>query len=778
MNNNSWFKKERPLLGLLGMGGSGFPAGADDSMQGSGGYVNEYADPGSPTGYYRTHVFVSPGRFRVTTTPTTAEFQVLTIGGGGGGGSNNGGGGGAGGWIEKTDFVADTENNNYDVKIGRGGAGRYQSAQQSPYASGGTGGDTIFEYSPTVTMNAGGGGGGNRYANGAYNDLYTPTDLMTGRSNIGSGGGGGYGPSPGGSTQNSSPAGSSVPAPLGTGRGNSGGSGGAFNVLGGGGGSSNAGTAGANGNANAPGYTYGAGGNGMFNNWVYGPTVPNRYYAGGGGASSNMNGDQISPNDCNAGNGGYGGGGGGSNGGPGHPGGVTANQGAGGVSGGWGRDGEDGLNTSGPTSLPYYNNNVFHPDPNGYGNRGGSAAHMTGSGGGGGGGSCNNPNYGVRYGKQVSGGNGAPGMCLVRYSIAAPAQTGTATGGLISETPTHRIHTFVGPGTLVTTPTFNSGSDQPTGEIVAVGGGGSGGAHFGGGGGAGRFYTGAFTVRKGSTYTIEVGEGGEGCFNGPQIPGVEGTQTTITHPTAGTEVYCGGGGGGGTRDGGPTIDQGWPGQGPTFSRGSGGGAGAGYGGGVGSGGSGPGTNDGGAYDNLLAGGGGGSAAAGTAGSNPTSKSGPGGGGTQIPSTFRDSETCVFGAKGPGSSENTGSSWGWFAGGGGGGGGYPSGDVPTAMPKFGAGGGSPQSLPAAETTPDQPASYAGGGAGSGWGGPTSFDPTATATASNPIYGRGRAQEGLAGTGGGGGGFGPEGFNTGYGSGNGGPGILVIAYPKAS
>ena len=102
-----------------------------------------------------------------------------------------------------------------------------------------------------------------------------------------------------------------------------------------------------------------------------------------------------------------------------------------------------------------------------------------------------------------------------------------------------------------------------------------------------------------------------------------------------------------------------------------------------------------------------------------------------------------------------------------------------MPKFGAGGAASQSLPPAETTPNQPASYAGGGAGSGWGGPTSYTPASPyAPSSPPYYARGRAQEGLAGTGGGGGGFGPEGFHTGYGSGQGGPGILVIAYPKTS
>ena len=438
--------------------------------------------------------------------------------------------------------------------------------------------------------------------------------------------------------------------------------------------------------------------------------------------------------------------------------------------------------------MPYYNNNYWLPDPGGnpgYANIGGTAAYMTGSGGGGGGGGSALPDYNWSWSKQVSGGNGGPGVCLVRYSIPAPAATGTATGGLISETPTHRIHTFLGPGTLVTTPTFNGGSDQPTGEIAAVGGGGSGGAHFGGGGGAGRYYTGAFTVRKASTYTIVVGKGGDGGWTGPEIPGVQGSETTITHPTVGTQVYCGGGGGGGTRDGGPTIDKGWPGQGPTSSRGSGGGAGAVFPGGpgpAGAGGSLPGTNSGGvdATSPLSPGGGGGAGGVGLAGDSPTNptKSGPGGAGVQLPSTFRDSTTCVFGAKGPGSSEDTGSSWGWFGGGGGGGAMYPSGSLPTAAPKYGTGGAAPQSTPPAETTYRQPDSYAGGGGGSGWGGPTSYDPTGTATSSDPYYGRGRAQMGLCGTGGGGGGCGPQGLDASMGSGPGGPGILIIAYPKTS
>ena len=110
--------------------------------------------------------------------------------------------------------------------------------------------------------------------------------------------------------------------------------------------------------------------------------------------------------------------------------------------------------------------------------------------------------------------------------------------------------------------------------------------------------------------------------------------------------------------------------------------------------------------------------------------------------------------------------------------YPSGSLPTAAPKYGTGGAAPQSTPPAETTYRQPDSYAGGGGGSGWGGPTSYDPTGTATSSDPYYGRGRAQMGLCGTGGGGGGCGPQGLDASMGSGPGGPGILIIAYPKTS
>ena len=782
MNNNSWFKKERPLLGLFGLtvGGAGSAPGGPP-IEGSGGYVSEYASGSSPTGYYRTHVFVAPGRFRVTTAPGDAtgngNFSVLTVGAGGAGGPNNGGGGGSGAFILQPEITAAT--GNYPVEIGDGGRGRFNAAFQAPFTSGGQGGDTKFT-APGVTITAGGGGGGNRYMNSGYgtiNEVYTPVDLMNARDYGASSGGGGYGPSPG-FGQSGQPGGSSpsVPAPMGTGFGNAGGQGGSVNVCAGGGGAGGVGQDGGNSSANAPGAVQGKGGIGKTNNWA---TGSDKYFAAGGGGSANLTGTGITPNDAKAGNGGAGGGGGGGCGGPGNPSGALTNQGDGGGNGGiWDISGSPGLNTSVPTAQPYYNNNNFMGDPNGnpgYANIGGSAAFMTGSGGGGGGGGCAVTTYTMTWGKQVSGGNGSPGICMVRYAVDAPAATGTATGGLISETPTHRIHTFLGPGTFVTSPTFNGGSDQSSTEIVAVGGGGSGGAHFGGGGGAGRYYTGTLTIKAALSYTITVGQGGDGGFNGPKIPGVEGTETLINSSPQGTQVYCGGGGGGGTRDGGPTIDQGWPGQGPTFSRGSGGGAGAGYNGGVGSGGSGPGTNNGGAYSSLLAGGGGGSGGVGQDGSNPTQKSGHGGPGTQIPTTFRDSTTCVFGAKGPGSSEDAGSSWGWFAGGGGGAGGYPSGDIPTGMPKFGGGGGSPQ--PNA-TTLRQPASYAGGGAGSGWGGPTSYSTTADATASDPYYGRGKAQSGLCGTGGGGGGFGPEGFTAGQGSGPGGPGILILAYPKTS
>ena len=63
MLGNSWFKKEKPFLGITGLGGgvgSNLVGGA--SFDASGGIISDYS---TPTAVYRSHVFATSGSFVV-----------------------------------------------------------------------------------------------------------------------------------------------------------------------------------------------------------------------------------------------------------------------------------------------------------------------------------------------------------------------------------------------------------------------------------------------------------------------------------------------------------------------------------------------------------------------------------------------------------------------------------------------------------------------------------------------------------------------------------------
>ena len=352
----------------------------------------------------------------------------------------------------------------------------------------------------------------------------------------------------------------------------------------------------------------------------------------------------------------------------------------------------------------------------------------TGGGGGGGTGGTNITS---------NGGNGGSGVVIVRYQIAS-VETAKATGGVISFYNDKTIHTFTSSGTFATT------SDWPgsgaTVEYVIVGGGGAG---VGGGGGAGAYRTGTTPIGAHPVSTsIQVGAGGRTQLS----PSTEQDAATDGTPSYfGTPLTSPGGGHGGDTN---PHSAGQPG-------GSGGGGGAypssGSAGGTGSGDTFPGTigntpSNGWGYDGgngsyptpnpqipgSSSGGGGGAGGAGTpAGTYPGSP-GQGGGGMQLPTTFRNPTSSV-GHPGPTSSPFTGaddSGKYWIAGGGGGGW------------TGGGGGGGTQSSP-----------YAGAGAGGG-------NPNST-----PVDGK----DGLANSGSGGGGS-HQAI-----AGNGGSGIVLIAYP---
>ena len=82
MNNNSWFKKEKPLLSLQSMGGGAaglMISGAEPDPVAASGGTKSYPGNG-----YIYHVFTSSGSL-VVTQGKGAEYNYLAVGGGAGG---------------------------------------------------------------------------------------------------------------------------------------------------------------------------------------------------------------------------------------------------------------------------------------------------------------------------------------------------------------------------------------------------------------------------------------------------------------------------------------------------------------------------------------------------------------------------------------------------------------------------------------------------------------------------------------------------------------------
>ena len=340
--------------------------------------------------------------------------------------------------------------------------------------------------------------------------------------------------------------------------------------------------------------------------------------------------------------------------------------------------------------------------------------------------------------------NGAPGAVIIRYRISETFQMGTAkaTGGHVSFYNSKTIHTFTSPGTFATA---SGWSPTATVEYVAVGGGGGAGS---GGGGAGQYLTNNLTFPGPDSFEVTVGLGGNASV-WPTTDdlrwGRNGKDTSIAF-SPGTITAVGGGGGGG--DGGSptqTIADGQPG-------GSGGGGAWGHGpttpgynnNGPGKGGTatpGPGGNPGGHGwnpNNLNHGGGGGGGAGGAGSNSPGGNGGHGGAGIKIPSTFQDPASSI-GWFGPSPDPGSPDTAYWVAGGGAGQdfgpGANPGGGAPPGSPYMWSGGGN------SSADSNQP------GEKGGWGG--------------------------ANTGGGGGGS--YGTQTPVIGGQGGSGVVLIAYP---
>jgi hypothetical protein len=364
---------------------------------------------------------------------------------------------------------------------------------------------------------------------------------------------------------------------------------------------------------------------------------------------------------------------------------------------------------------------------------------IAGTGGGGGG-------AGNRRGIDYAG-NGGSGTFIVRYQIAS-TQVAKATGGAISYYNGKTIHTFTNTGDFNNT----TGANLTGCEVVILGGGGGGGEWQGGGGGAGRFYRNDDVTISPGPQTVTIGAGGRGGVSGGNA-GAEGTKGASSVFNSITMI----GGGAGAKYNGDAAN---PGPG-----GSGGGGAGGPGNpqsatpsdvtavtnqdtppvGAGN----PGANGQTAADH---GGGGGGGAGGGATAGGSGDGGPGGLGIQLPTTFRDPASTI---------------------------GYPSGSPSVSYFVGGGGGGSA----------GPPASYLGGGGG---GAPQVPGPNQATDGSVPLANRstyqwagagfGTADEsdcvapsGLANSGSGGGGNG-EGYNeSGRYGGNGGSGLVLIAYP---
>ena len=131
-----------------------------------------------------------------------------------------------------------------------------------------------------------------------------------------------------------------------------------------------------------------------------------------------------------------------------------------------------------------------------------------------------------------SGGKGADGIVIVRFSPSWKDTAQKQQGGEITHTNGYWIHTFTEGGTLTV--------DRPLiADILVVGGGGAGGfrGNTGGGGGGGVIVTNSFHLLPGE-YAVVVGAGGVSA-NAMNVPDCDGGPSSV----AGLVAYGGGGGG-------------------------------------------------------------------------------------------------------------------------------------------------------------------------------------------------------------------------------------------
>ena len=793
MLNNSWFRKQKPFLGFSGFGGGGqgivLGGASGPTIEASGGILSEYTDPGGDI--YRAHIFVGPGDFTVTDIVGDGEIEYMLVAGGGGGGSVNTGdapwtspktitssGAGGGGFMTNVPGTPLSIANpltvqvaTYQIYVGYGArSGSNLAPVNGRGGRGMRGGDTAFAGAGVpgwTTLDASGGGGGGSGTDQGGPGVYG-----------GSGGGGtaiyptfpNGGSLRGAGAANKSPTYAELSPPQGYVGGVAAPTSGA---AGGGGGAAGTGQAGATGQPS--GATDGDGGAGAQMTIEDGTTTV--YYGGGGGGG-------ISD---------------------GPPGAYSTLPGGAGYHGApdplfyvQGRGGFGTIPTSGPPEARQkksITDSAGTPGMHGFGGGGGGAA------------------------QSGRGGTGGHGCCIIRYKISKTTGSAKATGGLISYYPGSPIsptgaviHTFRAPGTFTTPASFSENCD-----VWMIGGGGAGGGGGGGGGGAGYILDlPGHPIGNSFSTPVVVGQGGKGIgyedwYIGNDINGGQSSNGTKSicpniypsSPTGATAGMAGGGGGARGSYSDPTASSN-AGHATNNTAGCGGGGSA-------TGGANPpgspspvGAPYGGNCDPAAGGGGGGAGGPGgdAHGTTPTKPSnylgGYGGIGVQCPVTFRNPLSNV-GYPGP-----NGEGY-WF---GGGGAGSPYSDNapthPGPMASGYKGGGSTENSPSGSTLPminedpewgDADFNYHWGGGGNSRGvNQCKWIPISPTTTSSwtkfPEVMKGCGGHAATNSGGGGGagtrynpgsGMGPTGPSTSYRmfipqGGDGGPGIVMIAYPQ--
>ena len=172
---NNWFKKEKPIQGMMGFGGgaTGYLKGAGGGGILASGGIESEADG------MKFHRFVTPNNGRGSSTHTftiqsgAATCNIMVVGGGGAGGyANEGhGGGGGGGMVDLPESAPQNVElgpGNYPINVGNGGESNL-------------GGQSVFVCPSFTLVGKGGGryspggcGGGGRGDSGACSSATQP----------------------------------------------------------------------------------------------------------------------------------------------------------------------------------------------------------------------------------------------------------------------------------------------------------------------------------------------------------------------------------------------------------------------------------------------------------------------------------------------------------------------------------------------------------------------------------------------------------------------------